>query len=295
MIAVADKPEEGELDLRALAGKLWRRRSWIIGCVLISTIGFAAAAFLMTPVYRATTILAPADTGRSGMGSLSSALGQLGGLAALAGINLDSGNAQTQEALAVLRSRGFTETFLRERNLRPELYPGKWDASTGRWTEPEPSYAQAFRLFDKRVRSISEDKKTGLVTLRIDWKDREKAAEWANDLVARLNAEMRARALANSKASISYLQKELAATTTVETRSAIGRLLEAQLNQGMFANVTREYAFRVVDRALPPDPKDVLRPKKLVLLALGPVVGFLTGALAVILVAALARPGRERA
>ncbi len=38
--------------------------------------------------------------------------------------------------------------------------------------------------------------------------------------------------------------------------------MEAQINQRMIANVTQEYALRVVDRALPADPKDVLRPEQ---------------------------------
>ena len=94
--------------------------------------------------------------------------------------------------------------------------------------------------------------------------------------------------------SVGYLEKELEATSTIETRLAINRLMEAQINQRMLANVTQEYAFRVVDRALPPEPDDAVGPRKLVLLALGPSVGLIFGVFAVLVVNVLAANRRAR-
>lgn len=252
--------------------------------MILFTGAFAAAAFVMAPVYRATAVMVPAAADRGIAGSLGSALGQLGGLASLAGITVGSGDSQTEEALAVLRSREFTEDFIRDQRLMPELFSRRWDQKSGQWrgnVAEAPTLAQAFKLFDESVRTVSQDKKTGLITLRIDWKDPQAAANWANALIARLNAEMRARAIAKSNASMGYLQKELAATSTVETRDAIGRLMEAQITQRMLANVTEDYALRVVDKALPPDPDDVLRPNKPLLVALGLVCGLMLGVFAV--------------
>jgi LPS O-antigen subunit length determinant protein (WzzB/FepE family) len=51
----------------------------------------------------------------------------------------------------------------------------------------------------------------------------------------------------------------------------------------MLANVTEEYAFRVADRALPPDPRDIVRPDKRLLFALGPLLGLTFGAFVALL------------
>jgi uncharacterized protein involved in exopolysaccharide biosynthesis len=219
------------------------------------------------------------------MGTLGSTLGQLSGLAALAGINIGPGQSQTEESLAVLRSRELTERFIRDKELMPDLFPRRWNQKLKTWKGPEddwPTPAEAYEYFDEKIRTISQDKKTGLITMDIEWKDPDEAAQWANELVARLNAEMRARAVGSTSAAVGYLEKELAATSTVDTREAISRLMEAQINQRMFANVTEEYALRVVDRAMPPDPKDVVRPKKLALLALGLVLGLVCGSFVVL-------------
>ena len=43
--------------------------------------------------------------------------------------------------------------------------------------------------------SVDEDKKSGLITLSITWKDPQVAANWANDLVKQLNEQLREQAI----------------------------------------------------------------------------------------------------
>jgi uncharacterized protein involved in exopolysaccharide biosynthesis len=271
------------IDLRALIASLWARRWWIVASVFVCTSIAVAAAMMSTSIFRASTILIPTSSERSG--GMDAALGQLGGLASLAGLNLGSGDMEREEALAVLRSRQFTEAFIRDKQLMPILFPKKWDAKEQRWkagTKP-PTDAQAYKFFNKKVRTVLHDKKTNLVTLHIDWKDGTQAAAWANELVQRLNAEMRGRAIAHADASVGYLEKELESTSTVATRESINRLIESQIKQRMFANVTQEYAFRIVDRAMAPDPDDPLRPNKILMLAAGILVGGILGVIIVLL------------
>jgi uncharacterized protein involved in exopolysaccharide biosynthesis len=266
-----------EIDLGELVGALAARKWWIIASVVLFTGLAVAYTLIATPIFRANTILAPASQD-SGL-DIGSALGQLGGIAAMAGIGGSRG-AETEEALAVLRSREFTERFIREHQLLPRLYPHLWDAQGAKWTVPQneqPTYSRAYRMFHNRIRAVDQDKKTGLITLSIDWRNRVEAADWANLLIAQLNAEMRKRAMAKAVTSLGFLERELKATVAVETREAISRLMESQIKQRMLANVTEEYAFRVVDRALPPDADDPVKPRKLAIIAGGLFAGFFFG------------------
>lgn len=267
------------VDFSRLIAMVLERRWWVICSVVFFTGICAALAFLSTPVYRASAVLVPA-TDRVGMTQgLGSALGQLGGLASLAGIGGASGSAETDEALAVLRSREFTERFIDEWKLMPRLYEEQWNAVTGTWkVEPEqqPTPGKAYKKFD-RLRTVLDDKKTSAITLRIDWTDREEAAKWVNELVRRLNEVMRARAIARADASVGFLENELTGTSVVATRDAINRLIEAQIKERMLANVTQEYSFRFVDRAVAADKDDPVSPRKVLLLAAGMFFGFLVG------------------
>jgi hypothetical protein len=230
--------------------------------------------------------MVPAGSEQGGLGaSLAGSLGSFGGLASLAGIGMVGENVETEASLAVLRSREFTEKFIREKNLMPVLFEDAWDSTTNNWKDPAnpPTLARGFRVFNTAIRAVSRDKRTQLVTMTIDWHDREQAAEWANELIERLNAEMRARAIAKSTASVGFLEQELPKTPLLGTQEAINRLIEAQIKQRMVANVTQEYAFRVVDRALVPDRLDKVWPKGSVLFPMGLLLGGMVGVFGVLI------------
>jgi uncharacterized protein involved in exopolysaccharide biosynthesis len=274
--------DDDTIDLRAVVARLWRRRWWIIASIVAFTAIFAAVAFTSKPVYRAAAIMISTSSERTNLSrSLGSALSQIGPLASLAGINLGSADTTTEEALAVLESRQFTERFIVDLNLMPVLFEDQWDAKNGRWLADDekdwPTLAKGAAYFSDSVLQITRDRQRGLITVQIDWFDREAAARWANELVARLNAEMRARAIEKTDASLRFLESEFASTGLVGTREAIGRLIESQISERMLANVTHEFAFRVVDAALPPDEDDPIRPNKLLLLAAGPIFGLVVG------------------
>lgn len=276
----ATRSEDEFIDFQLFFAKIRAKRWWVAGCVLVTTAAFVSAAYLMTPIYRASVVLISASSDRKGQNeSLSSALGQFSGLATLAGGALGSTDPETEEALAVLMSREFTQRFIEDKNLMPQLFAKSWDAAAGKWKDPlhQPTPARAVKFFNKNVEKVVRDKKTNLITLDIDWKDRAVAVAWANELVMRLNDEMRNRAIAKADLSVKYLTNEFANTPEVETRAAISRLIELEIKDRMIANVTQEYSFRVVDKAMPPDKDDPLVPQKMVLFILGPVVGLLIG------------------
>ena len=123
-------------------------RAWIVVSAILFTIPFAIAAFLAEPVYRAATVMADArsDTGTS---TLSAALGALGNLGSVARLNIP-GATYADEAIAVMRSREFTERFILDHDLMPELFRDLWDADAKAWRVPEPqrpTFAQAYRAF----------------------------------------------------------------------------------------------------------------------------------------------------
>lgn len=274
------------LDLRVMLARIAAHPWWLLASVVVFTAAFITAALVLTPIYRASTVLIPTklDTaaGDNGAPGLS---GGISGVASLVGINIGQNDSMTEEALAVLKSREFTQKFIDDRNLMPVLYAKKWDAQAGKWkvdAAHQPTPSKAFRLFDKTIRSIVPEKKTSLITMNIDWKDRVAAADWANDLVRRLNLEMRKRTMARADSAVAYLEKEFESTTAVATREAIGHLIEIQVKQRMLASVTEEFAFRVIDHAMPPDKDQRYFPNRTMMAAMGPFIGLIVGALCIL-------------
>jgi hypothetical protein len=135
--------------------------------------------------------------------------------------------------------------FITEQNLMRVLLKD-FDSSDG-----APDVRDAVRIFEK-VRSISEDKKTGLTTLSVRWSDPKTAADWANLMVQRLNSRLRSQALAESQRNVDFLQKEIAATSVVSLQQSMGRVLEGEMQKLMLARGNEQFAFKVIDPAIPP-------------------------------------------
>jgi uncharacterized protein involved in exopolysaccharide biosynthesis len=279
-------PIREDLDLLDVAKTLWQRR-WL---VLLVTFAFTAAgvtyALLATPWYRAEVLLMPQESGSGSI--LSSQLSQLGSLASLAGVNVGTGGRE--EPIALLRSRGFSRRFIEDNRIAAVLMADRWDNQAAQRTgggAGEPDVRDAVLRFQESIFKLSDDKKTGLVTLAIEWKDPAVAANWANAMAGQINSEMRARTLREASSNVKFLRSEMTKTDVVSLQQSIARLLEAEIQKLMLASGNAEFAFRIVDKA--EAPKLRVRPKRTAISVLSCALGILVGVVAALVAEAVRR------
>ncbi|MBS0373471.1 MAG: hypothetical protein JSR73_02755 [Proteobacteria bacterium] len=244
--------------------------------ILAVTIGASIVLALVTPAtYRSEAVVAPTpDDG--GAGALAGLASQFGGLAALAGVSVGKGG-NWQEAIATLRSRHLIEELVRQDELLPVLFADRWDGPAKSWRASlgrgAPTMGDAVQLFERKILQVREDLKSGLVTVRVEWRDPELAARWANDLVALADAELRGKSIANASAALEALSVEFRNAEAVELRTAVARLIEAQLKSKLVAGIRKEYAFRVIDRAVASDRDKRVFPTRTAIVIAGGLLG----------------------
>jgi uncharacterized protein involved in exopolysaccharide biosynthesis len=273
-VVVPGQSPHDDFDVATLIGVALRGWKIVLGAVLVAAVVAAIISLQMRKTYRAQALIAP--VAQNSGGAMNALRSEFGGLAALAGIDLGSSSGRQEEALATLSSTGLAREFIKEEKLLPTLYDEQWDEKRKAWREGEaPTLEDAVQRFTGQVRTVDEDLKTGLVTVTVEWYSPELAAGWANRLVDRTNERLRSDAIRNSERSIEFLEKELAKTNVVELRQAIYRLIETQVNSAMLANVQREYAFRFIDRAVPPEQR--ASPRRKVIVAAGGAIGLMLG------------------
>ncbi len=250
--------------------------------VLIITVSAATGlAFWLDKFYRAETLLVAAEQqGGADQASLLGGLAGLGGLADLAGINLGPQDKSFEHS-AVLTSYSFLTSFLDDEDLMTELFYRDWNEDNQEWRGEPPEYWDAYLLLAEEIVSLDRDPESGLLALSVEWRDPRLAADWANKLVARLNAQTRARAIAEAEKSIAYLTSELGKTSILGVQQGINDLIESQINQIMLANVREEFAFRVIDSAIPPSLDDHVRPIRWLFSLAGIILGIVFGSFAV--------------
>jgi uncharacterized protein involved in exopolysaccharide biosynthesis len=253
----AKRPDQ--ISLRELLQIVASNRWIIIGVTLVFTLGAAGAALVTPKSYKASILISPvSESSQSSMGGgLGALASQFSGLASLAGVSLEGSSKTEAESQAVLQSEALTERYMRENNLLPILYPEKWDSERHTWKPLSPSEMptpwKAFRYFDKKIRTITTDAKSGLLTMSITWKNPRLAAQWANDLVKLTNSYLRDKAVVETDRNIAYLNGQAANTDVVPVKQAIYSLMENEINKAMIARGSDEFAFKVLDPAAVPE------------------------------------------
>src|SRR5690348_8144687 len=131
--------QDDEIRLKELLVYVALRKWTVLGVTALFAILAGVAAWISTPTYRASIIVAPATNTPGGgqFGSLSTLSPELGGLASLAGLTLSSDSKKAQY-VAVLESDALTERYIEQNHLLPVLYAPLWDARTGTWKVHDP-------------------------------------------------------------------------------------------------------------------------------------------------------------
>ena len=163
----------------------------------------------------------------------------------------------------------------------PILFAEKWDAEKGEWVVEDeddiPTLADGYELFNSKVLVVEEEEFTNLVTVYIEWKDPEIAADWANRIVERVNSQLRSKAIADADLTISYLNEELAKTTAVALQQSLYFLVDDQIQKRTAAKVQKEYAYRVLSPGIPSDRDKFFSPNRPFVISAGIAVGLLFG------------------
>lgn len=252
---------------------LWSRRLVIFATITIFGGVGATYSLLVDEIFRAQVVISPVT-----QKSLPGGLGQLGNLAALAGISV--GATSSSESIATLRSQELSREFIEKYDLVEVLAPSGF-------FDDERDVRDAIRVFEEDVRKITEDKRTGLVTVTIDWTNAQDAAVWANELVSMANSRIRERALIESQRNVEYLKSEMAETMIPSLQQSVGQVLQTEMQKLMLAQGNEQFAFKVLDSATPPKRRH--SPHRTLLTAVAMLLGFFCSAFMILL-----GPGIER-
>jgi uncharacterized protein involved in exopolysaccharide biosynthesis len=248
-----------EISLGELCSILWRSKWLILGVSAAAAIIAFGITFVIPKKYNAVMVLSPvsAESASGGkLGAISQISQSLGGLGSLLGLG-GSGDEQKAEAMATLQSELLTEKFIRSNDLLPILFADKWDARSKKWKTADPANNPTLWkgnvLWAKKVRGVTENSKTGMVTFTIRWGNPVLAASWANGIVKLTNDYLRDKAIARSERNIAYLTAEAAKTSEVEVRKAIFDLMQKEIENEMVSRGSDEYALKIIDPAAIPE------------------------------------------
>jgi uncharacterized protein involved in exopolysaccharide biosynthesis len=187
-----------------------KRRKVILLLFFASVVSAAIISLLMTPIFQAKATLMPVE---SSQGRFSAALGSLQNLPFVGGaVGGALGKTATDKLISLMKSRTVAEDVIKSLKLMPILFKDAWDVKNNRWKISKPPTLQdTVNLLQKSMVKIADDRK-GLISISVEYKNPELAANIANEYMDALQRFLSTSALSLAKRNRIFLEKQIGVT-----------------------------------------------------------------------------------
>ena len=239
--------QEDEIDLLELWGVLWRRKLVVFLVTFLATAASIIVALKLPKIYRSEVVILPTSEKQTIPSGLS-------GLAAVAGISLPVSSNEA-EIEARLRSKALYARIIKKYNLLPILFPKRL-----RDPEKPPTIDDGIRKFKNSIVHISKDRKTGTITISVDFYDPREAARLAGLIVKELRDVIVSSTISKAKKTLKELEKTLPRVSDPLVQQKIYNLMAKQIETISLARAGEAFAFKVIDPPRVPDKK--YKPKR---------------------------------
>ena len=265
-----------ELSLIELWKVLVEYKRLIIVFTALTTLGAIYYASTLPTIYKAEVLMISSK-------SIRATPGKLGGLASMAGVAINnSSNIKVEQALARLKTYSFLVDFIKEKNLKPILFPNKWIEKTKKWVDEEPSDMESYKLFSGMVSGYIDPEDPALIThLLISAENPsisllDSISKLANGLVEKINSDAKKELISESRKSVIFLKEEIEQTGIINFKTMLYGLIEGHMRQITVANVKNEFIFKIIDPAITPIKPEAK--KTLSIIFIGMFLGVFFGA-----------------
>jgi len=292
---------DDEIDLRELFYVLLEGKRIIVSLTAFVSIIGVIYSLLLPNIYESKSMLVPVNSSSG----ISGALGSYSGLAGLAGISLPSGGDEGNSAKAIqkISSLSFFENNILPNIHLPDLMAVKswnsktntlafdesiFDRSSNTWvrhySHPQqqiPSAQESFEKFKTAHLSLSEDKKSGFVTLSIKHLSPLIAKQWVELVVNEVNAFYRQKDKLESEKAVSYLNQQISMTGLSEIKQVLAQLLQEETKKLTLIEANQYYVFDYIDPPAVMEEKSY--PKRALICILSALLGGMLSVLFVLI------------
>ena len=289
--------EFDEITLRELAAVIWLNKIFIVTFTTFAALVSVLYSLSLNNIYTSQTLIAP-TTSSSSSGSLS----QFGGLASMAGINLQQGGSEgeLEIALNLVKSKKLLDRLMLYESFLPDLLaakswnmqtntitydPALYDKKNNQWVRKAslpfkqiPSSQEAIKKFSGLISIASDQSAAGggkrvrrVMTLKVDHLSPVVAQQWSLWIVKEINAILANMQIMKSQASIDYLNSQIKITPYSELRTMFYRLIQESTQSMMLAEVNPEYVLTTIDPPVIPEMKS--QPQRLPICIAGTLLG----------------------
>tara|TARA_X000000950_G_scaffold201757_1_gene242910 strand:+ start:9067 stop:9999 length:933 start_codon:yes stop_codon:yes gene_type:complete len=293
------KENSDVLDLERLINIILDNKIIIILTTFIFGTSSIIISLLLTPIYQSEALLEPNPRLQQATN-----LNQFSGAASVMGLDLSpsSGGADiVTVSIETIRSKDFFSNLTEDQSFLIELMAfkkfniktqeifydnTKYNFEDSSWIidgeSQKPTFHDSYETFIKNHLSVETDSITKLTKVSISHPSPKVAKKWADMIILKINNIMRDKKLDELNKSVLFLKNELNKTNVNELKVAISESIERELNSLMYAKITEDYIFKVIDKPRVATVQSA--PKKKNIVVISTIIGFILSVLICIII-----------
>lgn len=250
-----------EINLLDYWKVILKNKKYIIIIVSVAVAVTIVVSLLMTSVYEAKAVIAPASQQNvpSSMGSLAAQF-----------VIATPAPSNVTEIVGLLNSNILREKLINKYNLLPVFF--KKDALEKK-SEDEKIW-EGLRFLED-VLKINFKQKDNIIELSMQFKDPNTAADILNYTLTELNEYMSSEAKRVAEANKKYLELQINETSDPFIKTKLYNLIAQQIEQSMMAEAKENFAFKVIDPSKAPDKR--IKPKRTLMVIIAFVTSLFAG------------------
>lgn len=276
--------EEDEIDLKELFNTILKYKYKIALFAFGVVLATLVYVLSIPNSYKSELILTPQSENKSSGGGLAS-------LASLAGVSLgSSGSGKDPFTMmeTTLKDYEFNKTIIEKYNLIEKIqnpqnlvfalgFDGFYFSSDTKEIKnlDEAIYSVNQKL--NKILSISEDKKTGLITLKAEFTDRFFAKELVDIYLNEMIEKIKYQDMKEIDKQIEYYTKELSNTYDVSLKEQLSKSLSALMQKRVFSLANDYYFVSKVTDSRVAYIKEKTQPKRALILVVSMVTSIILG------------------
>ena len=296
-MANLDYNDRDYIDLSGILRSLWNFKYSILSFTFIfSLIGIGYAIYLPN-VYKAESLVITTEQKSSSSSS------NLGGLARLAGVNMEvsSGGKSKEIIIKTLKSRKFIMNFISKNDILPEVLAAVgadnngiifdrsiYDSKKNQWNakylmdKKNPSLLEGYELFLKNNMRLQISDDDGSMVLSTFFYDPQVAQYWNIKIIQELNEFVKEKDIKTNTRLVEFYKSAISESQSSQTQLIIGALLNDAYKEIALMDSDPEYVLTTIDPALVPEKHDT--PRRSIIFIFITIIGFVIGVLYVLFI-----------
>lgn len=282
--------DEDAIDLTQLMFLVLRSKFTIIIITILFSVSSVFLAIYTPDRYQSSALLQVHSSSQGSMGSSMSS--QLGGIAALAGISVNSGDSdKSYYTIETVNSREFLKHLLTFNGVKENLFASiSYDKTNGntvfdkkifnnkKWVrvpfdgkKSEPSYLEVYKDYIANL-SIIKSKKSGYLKISFEHHSPIFAHNFLNLIINEINEVSKQSDIKESERALEYLANQSKNIEQKNIKDSIKGLVDSQLERLMLANIRDQHLVSTID---PPFiAEENFSPSRPIIVILGTIIGF---------------------